>query len=405
MSIEDFSLNPSELAERVLIVAGDPTLAAKISATVSRRRYQSETVTTLSQANELSLKSVFDALIVDNVTKATELSKLVSALGDFPGFRRAGILILNEDQPAEWGNSEHAENIQVLTAPFEPIDLLMKLARQLRQRKIRAEQANFNSMLTSQNMRLRDLTARFQRELIEAQQVQRAILPKDLPLHPRARFAAEYIPLEAVGGDLYNIWTVDENRFGLFIADVTGHGLPAAFIGAMTKMALSYAEKQSASQVLKAVNDGLCPLMPEGRFVTAAVAILDAKSGELSVARAGHPPGVYFKRSTGETQLITPRGIPLGIAPDMRFEETIIKLDPGDRFILITDGITETQNLSGKMLGNDGVKKLISDSAKIELLDAALKQVIAGQRLFSEERLIKDDITLIGLEFFSDNKS
>jgi serine phosphatase RsbU (regulator of sigma subunit) len=294
--------------------------------------------------------------------------------------------------------AEPGRDVQYLPSPFNPSVFLVKVATLLRLRKFTNEQVSFETQIAAQNAELRDLTNRFKQELKEARSIQQSILPKKLPVAKKAVFAACFMPLEAVGGDMFDIWKIDDSRFGLFIGDVTGHGLAAAFIGAMTKMSLEYAPKQDPATMLEHMNNGLADLLPEGRFVTVAAAFYDDSSGKLQIARGGHPPPLVWQKSLGKVLQCSPRGLPLGVAPMCKYECQEVTLCAGDKVLFVTDGLTETSDMDGKMLGVDGAAQMYSQFASDLSIDKCLKAVLDGQKTFSGGRLTKDDNTLLGLE-------
>jgi len=288
-----------------------------------------------------------------------------------------------------------------LPMPYDPTILIVKTATQLRMRKIQSEQASIDAQLTAQNAQLRDLTNRYKHELAEARSIQQAIMPKKLPKHDNCIFAAKYLPLEAVGGDIFDLWQISDSLYGLFIGDVTGHGLPAAFIGAMTKMALAYAEKNTPSEMLEQMNNGVSELMPSGRFVTVAAAFYNPTDGKLMIARGGHPPPAIYRAATKTVELFEPKGLPLGIASGAKYvmEETFLEL--GDKFLLYTDGLPESANLSGEMVGIDGMAEFFRESASRLPVKDCFADLLAKRDEFCEGRLSKDDDTFVGIERLS----
>ena len=207
-----------------------------------------------------------------------------------------------------------------------------------------------------------------------------------------------YIPLEAVGGDVYDIWQIRDDTYGLFIGDVTGHGLPAAFIGAMTKMVLAYAPKESPDIMLDEMNEGIVDHMPEGRFVTVAAAIYDSGTGALKVARGGHPEPYIWRKATGKVERISPRGMAIGIMKGMPYELFETNLEVGDKYLMITDGLIETEDMNGNMFGADGVGNCFESVAPQKNIAECIRSILERQREFSGGRILKDDDTLVGLE-------
>jgi sigma-B regulation protein RsbU (phosphoserine phosphatase) len=193
-----------------------------------------------------------------------------------------------------------------------------------------------------------------QRELDVAQTIQRSILPDAFPPSPDFRVAARYVPMSSVAGDLYDYLTVTERQFGLFIADVSGHGVPAALIASMVKMA-AISQLPNASRpadLLSGVNRALCG-QTQGQFVTAAYVFLDAASRELRYSAAGHPAMLLLRE--GSVTEIAENGLILAAWDAATYSERAIPLEAGDRLLLYTDGLVEARNADGKLLGDNAL--------------------------------------------------
>lgn len=403
MGIEDFTLDLEEHADRILLVIESEHSKEAITRLLEMRSYRWEHATSKTKASELARKELYDAVIVDVPQKSTSPLDVIDdyRMDSFLG--RAPLLLLHSDAQKykdEIAGIEH-RNAYVISSPVEASSLLVKLAMILRLRKMRKDELRLDSKIAQQNAQLRDLTNRFKLELKEAQIIQQSLLPKSLPSDPRCAIAACYVPLEAVGGDLYDVFIIRDSVYGLFIGDVTGHGLSAALVGAMTKMALAYASKDDPSAMFCEMNNGIADHMPDGRFVTVASAVYEATTGALKIARGGHPPPYIWRQATGCVETIAPRGMALGMLAGVNYElyETVLK--HGDKLLMITDGICETTDMNGKMLGIDGVGRLFEETAKEYSIDDCLKIILKKQNEFSSGRLLKDDNTLLGLECLS----
>ena len=394
---EKIDSHDSEQADQVLLAGVPIEEANRLGQVLEAQNYRVKWANSLDSAFNLGKSELFDMIILDCPSLNLSPFEGYAAVHGNSSFRHSSILLIHESLESVHGITEE-QNLNFLPRPFQLPDLLMKVRTQLRVRKIKASKASFDATLASRNAQLRELTARFKQDLKEAQAIQQGILPRALPRSEKCCFAVEYLPLEAVGGDLYDVWQIDETRYGLFIADVSGHGLPAAFISAMTKMALAYAPKDSPAEMLAEMNDGLSPLLCEGRFVTAAAAIINQETGELAVARAGHPHGLIWRARTKALERVAPRGIPLGVSPGMRYERFQTTLASGDRFFLFTDGLSEAQDMDGKMLGMDGIEELCSRIAETVEPDEALVRLIQYQQEFRDGRIVKDDVTILMLE-------
>jgi phosphoserine phosphatase RsbU/P len=180
-------------------------------------------------------------------------------------------------------------------------------------------------------------------ELATAREIQTSILPRGSPELKNLRITAAYRPMTAVAGDFYDFISLDENRVGILVADVSGHGVPAALIAAMIKVALQSAVlcAHDPREVLRGLNRILSG-QSHDQFVTAAYLWFDSENRRALYSAAGHPPLI---RSSGSTlERIESNGIVFGVMPDPDYPVCEIPISPGDRFLLYTDGVIEPEN-------------------------------------------------------------
>lgn len=192
---------------------------------------------------------------------------------------------------------------------------------------------------------------RIEQELKVAALIQQTLLPKELPSINGWNVDAFYRPARAVGGDFYDFIELDDHRLGVVIGDVTDKGVPAALVMATSRSMLRAAALQhdSPSEVLAAVNENLVPEIPPAMFVTCLYAIIDTDSGEVVFANAGHNLP-YVRTAEGVLELRA-TGMPLGLMPDMTYDERRHVLGAGDVMVLTSDGITEAHSPEGEMYG------------------------------------------------------
>jgi sigma-B regulation protein RsbU (phosphoserine phosphatase) len=220
------------------------------------------------------------------------------------------------------------------------------------------------------------LTALHQ-ELEVAKRIQLLILPAGFPASEHFTVAARYAPMTAVAGDFYEFLSTVGPRVGLFVADVSGHGVPAALIASMVKMAINSQRQQAASpeRLLAGVNEALCG-NTQGQFVTAAYVYLDAERGELCYGAAGHPPLLLLRQ--GQVCAIEENGLVMGVFPSAPYTSTKRALAQGDRLLLYTDGVIEAANGDEEEFGQKRLAKLLASSAGMtveELADLILSTV------------------------------
>ena len=199
------------------------------------------------------------------------------------------------------------------------------------------------------------------RELETARQIQRSILPKRPPEIEGLSIAAHYHSMAEVAGDFYDFVVTPSGQLGVLVADVSGHGVPAAIVASMVKIALAVQEGDiaDAGLVLTRMNRALC-----GRFdlayVTAVFALIDPVARTLTYAAAGHPSPLLV-RAVGGVDSLDERGMVLGFLPDASYASATVRdLAPGDRLVFYTDGITEASRDGGEFFGDRQFRDLLT---------------------------------------------
>src|SRR5438093_1022062 len=236
---------------------------------------------------------------------------------------------------------------------------------------------------------------RIEQELRVAQLIQQQFLPKSVPNLPGWQVAAFYRAAAQVGGDFYDFIELPDDKLGLVVGDVTGHGVPAALVMATTRSVLrSEAPRLVApSKVLERVNDFLNNDIPQNMFVTCLYAVLDPATGAMRYANAGHD--LPFVRRGHDVTELRATGMPLGAMPGMQYEEKEATLAPGDVLLLHSDGVAEAHDAGHPMFGFPRMRKLFGDlGSGHELIDGLLESLhdFTGPTWEQE-----DDITLVTL--------
>src|SRR5277367_4764849 len=165
-----------------------------------------------------------------------------------------------------------------------------------------------------------------------ARQIQLSILPKVIPKLQGLEIATRYLPMTSVAGDFYDFIIVDEKRIGILVADVSGHGLPAALIASMLKVALAAQSPHACdpARVLAGLNQSLCGKFKR-HFATAAYVFVDMERKSMSYGAAGHPPLLLCHTSTGSASEVLENGVPLGLLPEAVYSVVEVPLEPGDK--------------------------------------------------------------------------
>jgi sigma-B regulation protein RsbU (phosphoserine phosphatase) len=311
--------------------------------------------------------------------------------------RSVPIVCISDDILDAEKSEDLARAVEVVHPPFSVGALASRIALTLRLRKIAGTDEK-KSSLAEINASLRDHNSRFKKEVDEARAIQQSLLPRVLPKDHRMELAVSYQPLDEVGGDWYFANKTSAEKISLQIADVSGHGLSAAFIGSMAKLAMTAAGKESPEELLQEMNRLLAPQIPQGRFVTMGSCLYDPETGRLLWSRAGHPPALILRRSTNEVAKILGEGFAVGFFEDSTYSLCKDSLEVGDALIMFTDGITEAQDLSGDAFGLERLAAALRDTSAEQSSADMLRTVLDAFDTFRGERLIRDDVTVVLLK-------
>lgn len=203
---------------------------------------------------------------------------------------------------------------------------------------------------------------RLENELRLARLIQQALLPKETPPMPGWNLAAHYQPARAVGGDFYDFLLLPDGRVALTVGDVTDKGIPAAIMMATTRSVLRGAARRMLppGEALARSNELLCPEMLPYMFVTCFYALLDPTTGHMQFANAGHNPPFRCLNHGRDVEELYATGMPLGLMPDVVYEEKEVVLQPGEKLLLYSDGLVEAHNPQREMFGFPRLRSIVS---------------------------------------------
>jgi sigma-B regulation protein RsbU (phosphoserine phosphatase) len=234
-------------------------------------------------------------------------------------------------------------------------------------------------------------------ELEIAHNIQLAILPREVPSTRNLRMSATYRPMTAVAGDFYEFVPVDDARVGVLVADVAGHGVPAALIASMIKVAMQAVTScaHDPGAVLKGLNRVLSG-QRSSQLISAAYLWLDTETRTARYSAAGHPP--LLRWAHGQLNRIESNGFLLGMVPECAFPVAAMTLHSGDRFLLYTDGVIDVENGHGEFFGDRKLEQVVRDnqSRSPDQLSAALLSQVDRWRSGSTPQ--QDDMTLVVID-------
>jgi sigma-B regulation protein RsbU (phosphoserine phosphatase) len=232
-------------------------------------------------------------------------------------------------------------------------------------------------------------------ELETARRIQASILPRELPRLPQVSLAVRYQPMQAVAGDFYDVLLRDSG-LGLLVADVSGHGVPAALVASMVKVAFATQapHAQHPGLVLAGVNRALCDSL-DGAYVTAGYAWLELASGALRYASAGHPP--LLLRGANGVERLEESGLLMGFAPDVEYPVMQRRLARGDRLLFYTDGAIEATSPRDELFELDRLSELLEGSR--DAAQGLADQVLASLAAWRGGAGATDDLTLLVVDY------
>ena len=249
-------------------------------------------------------------------------------------------------------------------------------------------------LVASRSLRNEEALAAIRRELEIARRIQTSILPETMPQLEGLRLAAQYLPMSEVAGDFYDFLVVDERRIGLLIADVSGHGVGAALVASMVKIAIAAQAEHAGdpAKVMAGLNTVLSGKL-QGQFVTAAYLFLDLEKGSGSYSAAGHPPLLHYRAAEQKVQDVVENGLILGVMPCAAYESRSLSIGKGDRFLLYTDGVLEATQ-RGEEFGAERVKDVLARSRTAAETCASISREVSDW----SQGVAGDDITIVVAE-------
>jgi phosphoserine phosphatase RsbU/P len=290
----------------------------------------------------------------------------------------------------EMGNLFAAGASDFLSKPINPSELIARVIVHLERRELLQELREYRER-TSHEL---DAARRMQLELLPSPEVQQALASSTgLRLASFSRSSSE------IGGDLWGLLPIDEQRFGVFVADFTGHGVTAA-LNTFRLHALIHEYRplhQDPARLLSVLNERLTHLLPRGQFATFLYAVVDHAAGTLRIASAGSPPPIIAAGVEEPSRLFEIAGVPLGIAPGIQYEQQVHAFEPGSSLLLFSDGLPEFPNMAGVRIGEPGLVEAVNaghpDLAPGDIIDGLCRVTgIAGAAI------LPDDTTIVCID-------
>ncbi|MGR3178449.1 MAG: PP2C family protein-serine/threonine phosphatase [Candidatus Anammoxibacter sp.] len=282
-----------------------------------------------------------------------------------------------------------------ITKPFDTEELFARIKTNIRVSNLQEEIKEKNRLLEENINELVKKDKKIQDDLEAAKVLQQALLPVDFPENESLRFGIKYQPTDKVGGDIYDIFEIDKNNVGILMSDVSGHGVPAAFLSAMARMAIINNERYyfSPALLLQTVNEQLCANIKTEYYLNMFYVVLNTKSKSLLFSKNSHPNAFVFRQSSGKLEQLTTEAIKIGNDEKARFEEKETIVEKGDKILLLSNGVSNCFKKSKGQVVYDKVQEITKNNRTLaiqELVDKLFQETLSCSA--------KEDTTILGIE-------
>jgi phosphoserine phosphatase RsbU/P len=376
--------------QKLILIVDDTPLNIGVISGALKDSYKTKIATNGEKALVLaSAEQKPDLILLDVMMPGMDGYEVCSRLKADPATNEIPVIFLTGQTSAEdETRGFEVGAVDYVHKPFSPAVVKARVRSHILLREARAQ-------LASQLLALNT-------ELETARQIQLSILPHSIPKLADLDIAAQYLPMTSVAGDFYDFIQIDDKHIGILIADVSGHGLPSALIASMLQVALTgqAAHAPEPGKVLVGLNRAFCGKFTYN-FVTAAYVYVDLENNFMRYAGAGHPPMLQWRYSTGKAAQVLENGLVLGIMEEASYEAITLLLEPGDRYVLCTDGILEAANSAGEQFGVDRLMRFIENHKDLaaEPFSQTLLDDLAGWSKQTVDQGQQDDITLLVIDY------
>jgi len=336
----------------------------------------------------------FDLVLLDVMMPKVDGYQVLTWLKDQPRLRDLPVIMISAlNEMNSVVRCIELGAIDYLLKPFNPVLLKARLGSTLEKKRLRDE---IDAHL-----------ARLENELDAARRLQMGMVPQSFPA-PSAQFpidlCASMEPAREVGGDLYDFFLTGDGRLCFLVGDVSGKGMPAALFMARTKSLIRIAadlmrapdgRTAGAGDIVARVNRELCQDNGDLMFVTLFLAMLSPESGKVEYSNAGHN-APYKLTATGIAAIEDAKGMILGVSADATYPTGRLALAPGEGMYVFTDGVTEANNASEELFGEDRLEAILRNAGQSTSAEI-MKSVADGVRDFVGKALPFDDITMLAI--------
>ena len=371
--------------QRIVVIDDNENDLQVTKRLLDRRGYDAIPAQSGEEGLRLAYQLLPDAIIVDYRMPGMNGFEVTRRIKADPQLQTIPVLMLTGSDSAEHVVEGLGAGAEDFVTKGSDIEIVVARLRALLRMKAYQDQ-------------LRLMNQQMTRDLQIARRVQEALVPERVFTSPRIEIRSAYIPSEVLSGDFYDYFTVDDFTY-VFVADVSGHGLPSAILVSLLKSYIhtEAANDRSLAEFMASLNNFLFSVSLPTQFATAALFRIDA-GRELVYANAAHPPFLLHERQSGKTIVIEQPSNLLGALPNMQFEECRIKVAPGDTLFVYTDGLTDRVDRDREFYSIDRVAAVL-DRTRDADVSAVYDAIYADVNDFAATEEFKDDIAFVVTRF------
>jgi sigma-B regulation protein RsbU (phosphoserine phosphatase) len=393
------------MPEKILIVDDSRDNRMLLQRILGKAGYETLEAADGEEAFERTVEALPDLVLLDIVMPRRDGFEVCSLLKR--DSRTAGIPVIFLSALDESGDKIKGLEMggaDYITKPFDRGEVLARIQTQLNISRLTRELVSANRDLTEKQKRLDE-------DLKAAAQIQQSLLPKSMPELESFEFAWKFLPSETIGGDIFDVFPLDEDHLGIYMLDVSGHGVPAALVAVSVSQILNthrnvilkkktdstpYYSLSSPAEVLVEL-DREYPLERFEKYFTIVYAVIRISDGRMVYSSAGHPPPVLMRRD-GSRQLLEAGGAIIGLGGWLPFEEGEAFLEPGDQLVFYTDGIMDHRNDRGEFYGMERFQQTLGGLRRSSVMDL-MNGVAADLEAFGGGATLQDDVSILGIEY------
>ncbi|MEX0283821.1 MAG: PP2C family protein-serine/threonine phosphatase [Paracoccaceae bacterium] len=285
------------------------------------------------------------------------------------------ILLTSKSDKGEIAQGLDAGSDDFVTKPVDPVELRARITAGDRILSMQNELSEKNAVINETLDQLREAYDKIDNDLQQARKIQQSLVPERNRRFGRSEISLLLKPCGHIGGDLVGMFSPGSNRLAFYSIDVSGHGITSAMMTARLGSYLSsryldqnvgtesrfekYYALLPPTEVARRLNQRLTADQGIDEYFTMVYCTADLKSGTVRLLQAGHPHPLIIRKD-GSYEFVGEGGLPIGLVSDVAFSQIELKLQPGDRLLLYSDGITECRRKSGEMIEEEGLKRLVS---------------------------------------------